>query len=76
MSSVYFCFNFNRLFDTAALNGKRLHSNDFIKGKHSKKRSGTPQKFYFPDDTKEIIEQLNKILPLEKVPNFILSEHI
>jgi len=30
----------------------------------------------FIADTKEIIEQLNKILPLEKVPNFILSEHI
>ena len=29
MSSVYFYFNFNRLFDTAALNGKRLHSNGF-----------------------------------------------
>ena len=29
MSSVYFYFNFNGLFDTAALNGKRLHSNHF-----------------------------------------------
>jgi len=29
MSSVYFYFNFNGLFDTAALNGKRLHSNQF-----------------------------------------------